>query len=333
LSDLLTGARRCDVPSGDGGRILATGSILVDLTLSVPHLPPVGGDVIAGPPVLQVGGGFNLICAARRQGVPVAYAGRHGTGPYGDLVRSMLNGLGVPAIQPPAVEGDTGLCITFVDSAAERSFVTSPGVEAVVADEQLAGLDVRAADLVALSGYDLVYPGSRTALAAWVEASPAARTVLLDPGPLVLDIPTEVWAAVLPRTTVLTVNDREAAQLAGGDPAWPGDDPAVHAQIRERQRMSDDALLVVRHGPRGCSYTENAGAASVSVPSIAVRAVDTTGAGDTHAGVLLAELFRGSGPYDALLRANVAAAISVTRSGPATAPTRSEVDQRLMAER
>ncbi len=63
------------------------------------------------------------------------------------------------------------------------------------------------------------------------------------------------------------------------------------------------------------------------IPAPEVDAVDTTGAGDAHAGVFLAELAAGHAPAIAARRANVAAALSVTRPGPATAPARAELDQ------
>jgi ribokinase len=317
--------------SGDGGRILSTGSILVDMSLRVPALPQVGGDVIAGPPVFEVGGGFNLIAAARRQGAAIVYAGRHGTGTNGELVRAALKSAGVQALQPISPEADTGLCVTLVGDRAERSFVTSPGVEAVVTVEHLGRINVRPADIVAVSGYDLAYAGSQAGLAAWVTSLPPGQPVLLDPGPLVLHIPADLWATVLKRTTVLTLNDREARLLAdrtGSDL----DDLSVHAAVRRRHALPPDALLVVRHGPQGCSFTEAAHATPTTVPSIEVAAVDSTGAGDTHGGVLLAELLAGTETYDALRRGNVAAAISVTRAGPAVAPTRAEIDERLAHE-
>jgi sugar/nucleoside kinase (ribokinase family) len=57
-----------------------------------------------------------------------------------------------------------------------------------------------------------------------------------------------------------------------------------------------------------------------------VTAVDSTGAGDAHAGVFLASLADGLPPLDAAARANAAAAYAVTRHGPATSPTRAELD-------
>ncbi|WP_431221527.1 PfkB family carbohydrate kinase [Leifsonia xyli] len=65
------------------------------------------------------------------------------------------------------------------------------------------------------------------------------------------------------------------------------------------------------------------------VPGLPVRAIDSNGAGDAHGGVLAAALSRGADLLAAARRANAAAAIAVTRRGPATAPTGSEIDHVL----
>ena len=65
------------------------------------------------------------------------------------------------------------------------------------------------------------------------------------------------------------------------------------------------------------------------IPAPTVHAVDTNGAGDTHAGVLCAALAVGRTMRDAVRLANVAAAISVTREGPATSPTVEELGEAL----
>ena len=57
-----------------------------------------------------------------------------------------------------------------------------------------------------------------------------------------------------------------------------------------------------------------------------MTAVDTTGAGDAHAGVFLAALADGLAPPAAARRANAAAALAVTRPGPATSPDPGQLD-------
>jgi sugar/nucleoside kinase (ribokinase family) len=71
------------------------------------------------------------------------------------------------------------------------------------------------------------------------------------------------------------------------------------------------------------------GRAPVAIPGFAVVPVDTTGAGDAHVGVFLAALSAGETPARAARVANVAAALSTTRRGPATAPDRPTLDAAL----
>ena len=83
-------------------------------------------------------------------------------------------------------------------------------------------------------------------------------------------------------------------------------------------------LLVVRDGPNGC-WVGHADEIE-QVRGFKVQAVDSNGAGDAHAGVFIAGLAKGLKPVDAARRANAAAALAVTRWGPATAPGTAEVD-------
>jgi sugar/nucleoside kinase (ribokinase family) len=71
------------------------------------------------------------------------------------------------------------------------------------------------------------------------------------------------------------------------------------------------------------------GSPAVHVPAFEVTAVDSNGAGDAHVGVFVAALGDGLSPERAARRANAAAALAVTRRGPATAPSREEVDRFL----
>ncbi len=302
------------------------------MSLRVPQLPQPGGDVLASAPVLAAGGGFNLIYAAARQGAAVVYGGRHGTGPHGHLVRQALGDLGVPALLPASRDGDTGLSITFVDAQAERSFVTAPGVEASLTAGDLKSISFQPGDFLALSGYDLAYEGSVRALTSWVSSLPGDVPVLLDPGPLLLEIPPAAWQQVVPRLAVLTLNDREARLITGGR---AGQDAAQrHAELRQRHSLRRDTLLVIRNGASGCTFDGGPDHASVTaVPALPVTAVDSTGAGDTHTGVFLAERLAGQPIGEALYRANVAAAISVTRRGPASAPGGQEISDAIARQR
>ena len=294
-------------------RLVGVTSILVDVTLAVPRLPPRGGDVLARPVTTATGGGLNALVAASRLGLPAAYAGRHGTGRFGDQVRAALAADAVAVLTAPVLGADSGWCLALVEPDGERTFITVPGVEAELTVDTLAGLRLHPGDALYLSGYDLVYPVSGPVLAAWVGR--LARTadggpwVCLDPGPLAGDIDPVLLAQVLPRVDLVTASAGELAALTA-----PGADPVGGRVVLERSGR----LGAVLHWPGG-----RLAVAAAEVPG---EIVDTNGAGDTHLGALLAALSLGAGWPAALRTAARAAAFSLTRHGAATGPTREELD-------
>jgi sugar/nucleoside kinase (ribokinase family) len=308
-------------------RLFSLGSILVDIRVEVPSLPERGGDVLASSAAVTTGGGFNILAAAARNGLPAAFAGRHGTGPYGDRIRADLAREGIDVLLPQNPDGDNGFCLVMVEPDGERTFVTSPGVEARARGRVLADIGLRDRDGVFVSGYDLCYPELGTAIAAWIPALPADLTLVLDPGPLVGEIPAPVLGSVLPRVDVLTLNHREATILAV-------DDAVTRIFASTLPRLRPEALLIVRQGREGC--TVGGGplpGTGIHVPAPSVRMVDSTGAGDAHTGVFLAALSDGLDPVSAAARANAAAALAVTQPGSATAPTSLELDAFLEKHR
>lgn len=302
-------------------RLLLAGSVLVDIRMTVDRLPDRGGDQIARRTEVQSGGGFNVLVAAVRNGLPAALAGRHGSGPFGQQVRRDLDANGIPVLLPPATDSDTGFAITLIEPDGERTFVTSPGAESALTAESLATVPVDIDDALYLSGYDLCYPGTGPALAGWIATLPAQVLLVLDPGPVVAEIPPDLLNAVLDRVDILTLNLREAGLLTGSR------DPGAAARMLAG-RARNGTLVVLRRGAAG-STVVTAGSADgpVPVPAPSVVAVDTTGAGDSHTGILVAGLAQGLAPIAAVRRAGIGAALSVTRDGSATAPTSAEIDR------
>jgi sugar/nucleoside kinase (ribokinase family) len=300
-------------------RLLHLGNVVVDLVLNVPYLPERGADVLAAASRASPGGGFNVLAAAARQGLPAAYAGAHGRGPFADLARAALAAEGIEVLLPPAPGPDTGVVIAIVEPGGERTFLTAPGAEAALSAADLAVVEPAPGDVVYLSGYSFLHAANRAALLHWLgRLDGAGNVVVFDPGPLADQIPAPALAAVLRRADWLTCNAREAAILSGQN------DPLAAT----RALAVGQHGVVVRTGPGGCLLSHGGGE-PVTIAGWPVRAIDTNGAGDTHAGVFIAALARGADPPEAARRANAAAALSVTRAGPATAPTASELAQFL----
>jgi sugar/nucleoside kinase (ribokinase family) len=308
-------------------RLVFAGEAIVDLLMWVPSLPERGGDMLAESAAVEVGGGFNIMAAAVRQGLRVVYAGGHGTGPWGDRVRAALAAEGIRLLRLPDPDADTGFDVALVEAGGERTFVTALGAESLREPGAWDLISTEPGDAVYVSGYGLVSPGSGQVLGAWAAALPSGVLLFVDPGPLVADIPAAVLEPVLARCDWWSCNQREAALLTGSS------DPAEAA--RRLLRRTGQADVIVRAGPDGCVIALRPGPGcepglSLShVAAPAVTAVDTTGAGDAHSGVFLAGLAAGLAVADAARRANAAAALTVTRAGAATSPTRAELDRFL----
>ena len=303
-------------------RLLFAGEALVDLLMWVPALPERGGDMLAESSSVQVGGGFNIMAAAARQGLPVVYAGGHGTGPWGDKVRAALAAEGITVLRPPDPDADTGFDVALVEAGGERTFVTSLGAETLRAPGAWDLVRAGAGDAVYVSGYGLVAPDSGAILGAWADRLPTEALLFIDPGPLIADIPEAILGPVLSRCDWWSCNQREAALLTGtGEPA---------EAARRLAGRTGRAGVIVRAGPSGCVLALPDAELSL-IPAPAVVAVDTTGAGDAHSGVFLAGLAAALPPDAAARRANAAAALVVTRPGPAVSPSRAELDAFLAA--
>ncbi|MDN3224923.1 PfkB family carbohydrate kinase [Pseudomonas nunensis] len=298
-------------------KMLHTGQVIIDLVMAVDKLPQAGGDVLAQSASFEAGGGFNVMAAAQRNGLSVVYLGRHGTGRFGDLAREAMKAEGIQIGIANKAERDTGLCVAVTDASAERSFISYIGAEGDVSAEDLGSVSAEAGDYVYVSGYSLLHVGKAQALVDWVLALPNGINVIFDPGPLV-DSPDEpLMKALLARIDVWTSNGVEALRFTGAS-------DIAEALDRLVEHLPADVLMVVRDGPQGCWISQRG--ERQHVPGFKVEAVDSNGAGDAHAGVFVAGLAQGLPVVEAARRANAAAALAVTRWGPATSPGTAEVD-------
>jgi len=304
-------------------RLVLIGSVLVDILMYMQQLPERGGDCIAQRTLLTAGGGFNILADAARLGMTVAYAGRVGNGPMGQQIMADLAAAQIPFMLPQVVDEDSGFDVGLIDADAERTFVTAPGTESRLSDADIDNIILLPGDAVYISGYDLCYPVSGATLGQWLPNLGPDQLLILDPGPLAAGIPADRLAHVLARTNILSLNARESHLLTGKiDPQ--------EAAIQLITRLAPDGWVIARAGADGCWVID--GHQHIRhIPARPTHALDTTGAGDAHVAALLAQLACGSGMYKAAQVANIAASISVERSGPATGPNKEELLDALKA--
>ncbi|MEV7867347.1 ribokinase [Streptomyces sp. NPDC088124] len=301
--------------------LLVVGSANADLVIGVERRPGPGETVLGSDLSVHPGGkGANQAAAAARLGARTALLARVGDDAHGRLLLDSQRAAGVDTAGVRSGGAPTGVALITVDPSGDNSIVVSPGANARLTPE-----DVRDAAKL-LAGSRVVSAQLEIPLETVTEVvrvlAPGTRFVL-NPSPPV-ELPAEILAACDP----LIVNEHEARVLLSAGPSSenspessPGDEPADWAR----------ALLAL--GPRSVVITLGSRGALVAdarttalVPSVPVRAVDTTGAGDAFTAALAWRLGTGEELATAAAYAARVGAVSVTRAGAqASFPTASEV--------
>ena len=298
-------------------RLLHTGQVIVDLAMSLDTLPASGGDALAHSASFHAGGGFNVMAAAQRNGLQSVYLGRHGQGQFGDLARQAMHAEGIQMTLPIDPGKDTGLCVALTEASAERTFISCIGAEGGLSAHDLAHVSVQPDDRVYVSGYSLLHADKAKPLLQWIRGLAHGIHVAFDPGPLVADIDPQLLDALVSHLYLWTSNRSEALRFTHTT-------TLADALRALTARLPAHCLTVVRDGAQGCWLSDSHG--QQHIPGFKVQALDSNGAGDAHTGVLIAALAAGYPAPQAVIRANAAAAIAVTRRGPATAPGAGEID-------
>ncbi|MBX9790657.1 MAG: ribokinase [Pirellulales bacterium] len=293
-------------------KIVVLGSVNIDLVMHVPRLPSPGETVLGGRFFAVHGGkGANqAVAAARAARSPVAFVAALGADRYGQeaLASLELEGLLCGHVRVAPDEA-TGVALILVDAEAENLIAVASG-----ANELLSTADVDRLPEAWFAPKHVFLTCLESPLTTVHHALVRARlfglTTVLNPAPASEMLPSDVLELV----DVLTPNEHEIAALAG---MHVFDHPSAVAAARRLQDRGCRQVIVTR-GAAGCTVVGDGAAETsraVELPARAVQAVDTTAAGDAFNGALAVRLAEGASLVEAARWANVAASISVTRSG------------------
>jgi len=304
-------------------RIVVVGSSNTDMIVRMPRIPLPGETVIGGVFDIAPGGkGANQAVAAARAGADVALVARIGNDSFGHqaLAGFIRDGIDTRFIRVDR-SAASGVAFIIVDSRGQNSIAVASGANALFSAGDVAAAEKRIAssDLLLLQ---LEVPLSSVRSAAEFAVS-AGVPVLLNPAPA-----RRLDDAFLRRISVLTPNETEAEALSGIEVR--SDRGIVRAA--ERLVRKGAGAVVITLGARGAYYDDGTKAGFVS--GFKVKAVDATAAGDVFSGALAVSLAEGHPLPQAVLFANAAAALSVTRLGAQpSAPKRKEIEGFLDRER
>jgi ribokinase len=305
------------------GRVFVAGSINMDVVATADRHPQIG-ETIAGHAVLYFPGGkgANQAVAAAKLGAPTTLIGRLGNDGFGDQLKAFLaaQGLDLGLVQQTA-GAHTGTALITIANA-DNTIVVIPGANALVSAADVTSPALAKGD-IAVSQFEIPLP----AIGAFFKRARAAgATTILNPAPAL-----ECDRALLDLVDVLILNESELGfftktRLRGGH-----DHTRFIEAVRSLQ-TSEDKIICVTLGKRGVFAF--IGGEPLIVAGRAVKAVDTTGAGDCFVGAVAAQLAAGKSMADALDYANTAASICVQRMGAAPSmPTAAEVEATLSSSR
>lgn len=270
---------------------------------------PNAGETVLGESFKTVPGGkgANQAVASARLGADVYMIGRVGDDAYGQDIMSNLQAQGVrTTYMKPVTEMESGTAHIIL-AEGDNSIVVVKGANNEVTPHYVKD----ALSSIENIGIVLIQQEipEETIEAVCTICSEKGIPVILNPAPA-----RKVSQQILDQAAYITPNEHEAALMFDG------------LTIAEALRQYPNKLLITE-GKNGVRYFD--GSKEVLVPGYPVKAVDTTGAGDTFNGALAVALTEGKSLYDALAFANLAASISVTKFGAQGGmPAREELENK-----
>lgn len=283
-------------------------------SLNLDHIYRVGEIVRPGETISALGTrdvcggkGLNQSIAMARAGAKVFHAGNVGQDAAGQTLEAALRAEKIDTSLLRRLPVPSGHAIIQINEQGENAIIVFGGANQQVTQTQIDAVLARFAP-----GDLLVLQNEVNALPEIIRCAHArGMKIALNPSPITAalsEVPVELC-------DMLFVNEIEAGQLCGTE----------RASLEQLAARFPEAMLVYTMGSRGaCVYAQGK---TYRRDAIRVKAVDTTGAGDTFTGYFLAAIGEGMAIEDALALATKAAEISVTRPGASTSvPTRAEVE-------
>lgn len=302
-------------------RVVVLGSCSVCHVFTAPRLPGEGETLIGGKYHIVVGGkGSGQAVVACKLGSEVYLLERLGDDAHGREERESYVQMGMHTdfvfLDSSAPTGSAGI---FLDDAGKNKIVVVPGANARVSCEDIDRIHdvLREATLL---GVQLEVPIQTAEYAIRAASALGVRTIL-DPAPVA-----PLSEDLFPCVSILKPNENEASTLAG----VPVTDQA--SAIRAAHILLDKGVreaVIITLGEKGTVLVTHD--TECYFPAIAVKAIDTGGAGDSFAGGLLAALSRNWSIEKAVCYAQCVSALCVTKTDSYASTDRTAVDA-LFAE-
>ena len=274
------------------------GSLNIDHVYAVDHFCRAGETIHTKSYTQNAGGkGLNQSIAVSRSGQKVHHAGL--LGPEGTRLAELLSGSGVDLRYLKHTDVPQGHAVIQVQPDGQNCIFLYGGANQAVTPQEIDEV------LMQLNAGDYLLLQNEIANLTYLLRAAARRglRVVLNASP----ISDELLNADLSGVDWLVVNEIECAAMAGC-----GDAQAGYETLK--QRYPSLGILLTLGSEGSVSWKDGTEVRQCAYP---VKAVDTTGAGDTFMGYFVGCLAQGMERQTAMQYASMASAISVTRPGAA----------------
>ena len=285
-------------------KVVVFGSLNMDLSIESDHMPVMGETIMGRCFIPNPGGkGANQAVASAKLGAEVVMLGAVGEDAFGD---QMIASLAEEGVQCEYIErvSDLATGVALITRVAGDNFIVlgSGANAAPTAEGVHTALDevARGGDVV-LTQLECDFDAT---MAAFRDAHDRGMYTVLNPAPA-----RELPEWVYPCLDMVVVNESECELLTG---IYPENDETAQ-QAMEKLSALGVGTVVVTLGERG-SVVLSKGTMLKAVPC-KVNAIDTTCAGDTYIGALVASYARGITLERAIDLATKASAMATTKIG------------------
>ncbi|WP_440682730.1 ribokinase [Cysteiniphilum halobium] len=286
--------------------IMVIGSANMDLIIQVEHIPNPGETILGGQFLTASGGkGANQAVAAARLGSNVHFIACIGEDGFGETLINNYHKDNINTKHIKRTSDPSGVAMIYVAQSGENSIAVAPGANALLTPEDLDKLTEQFAHT------KIVLTQLETPIETIMHAAQLAKNnqclFVLNPAPA-RNLPEKLY----PLIDIITPNETEASLLTG-------------IKVTDESSALNAAKVLFNRGVKNIIITMGAQGAFFYdghhpqlIATHKVTAIDTTAAGDTFNGALVSALAQDHSLLDAIVFANIAAALSVTKLGAQT---------------